>query len=189
MEYYLAFDTETTGLSEKCNVLTAYFIILDKDLNEIDTLDLYIKHEDYYIQKRAMEINKINLEEHEKIADNVTDATNKIENFIRANCDTEQQVRFVPLGHNVSYDLKMSRSNKLFSSYVEKRLSEHSLDTITIGKELKSLGLIPAKQSLSLGKLTQYLGVTTECEKLHNAEYDIRLTIELLKKMNILKRS
>ena len=34
---YLAVDTETTGLSSNCQVLTAYFIILDDKFEEIDT--------------------------------------------------------------------------------------------------------------------------------------------------------
>jgi DNA polymerase III epsilon subunit-like protein len=187
VEYYLAVDTETTGLSEKCNVLTSYFVILDKDLVEIDTLDLYIKHDEYYIQRKAMEINKINLKEHEKIADTVETSKQKIEDFIRSNCDSEKEITFIPFGHNVSYDLKMIRSNNLFTNYVENKLTKEYLDTIDVGKELKKEKLIPYKQSLSLGKICSFLDIKSESTLLHNAEYDIRLTIDLFKKFKDMK--
>jgi len=183
MIYYLAFDTETTGLSEKCNVLTAYFIIYDKDFNEIDNLDLYIKYENYHIEPRAMQINKINLEEHEKIAIYPEEATEKITNFIKQNCDTIEPVEFIPMGQNVSYDLKMTRSNFLFSKQVEDVLSNDILDTLLLAKKLKIKGVIPPTQSLSLGKLCSFLGIEPECEKLHTAEYDIRLTVQLYHKL------
>ena len=63
---YLAFDVETTGLETNCNVLTAYFIILDADYNKIDTLDLKIKYPYYIIYPKALEINKIDILKHDK---------------------------------------------------------------------------------------------------------------------------
>ena len=64
--YYLAFDCETTGLTSYCNILTAYFIILDNNLNKIDDLDLKIKHDFYTVYTKALEINKIDLLKHDK---------------------------------------------------------------------------------------------------------------------------
>ena len=58
---YLAFDVETTGLENHCNVLTAYFIILNSEFNEIDTLDLKIKYPYYVIYPKALEVNQINI--------------------------------------------------------------------------------------------------------------------------------
>ena len=49
---YLAFDVETTGLETHCNVLTAFFIILDSNYNQIDSLDLKIKYPYYTIYTR-----------------------------------------------------------------------------------------------------------------------------------------
>ena len=65
---YLAFDVETTGLETHCNVLTAYFIILDSNYNQIDSLDLKIKYPYYTIYTKALEINKIDILEHDFLA-------------------------------------------------------------------------------------------------------------------------
>ena len=62
---YLAFDTETTGITPtKHNLLTVCFIYLNEDLEEIDRLNLSIKYNDYTITIKAMEINKIDLIKH-----------------------------------------------------------------------------------------------------------------------------
>ena len=64
---YLAFDCETTGLLPNCNVLTVYFVILDDKLNILDELDLKIKHDFYVVFTKALEVNNINILEHDKI--------------------------------------------------------------------------------------------------------------------------
>ena len=49
MVHYIVFDCETTGLDNDCNLLTAFFVILDENLNKIDTLGLHIKHIYYFL--------------------------------------------------------------------------------------------------------------------------------------------
>ena len=170
---YLAVDTETTGLSSYCQVLTAYFIILDDKFEEIDNIDLKIKYDNYNIYPKAMEINKINLDEHEKIADTQQEAKEKINNLLN-----KYNIKLTPLGHNIKFDLRMLKSNDLLcNDYV----TETCIDTIDLCKELKNVGIIPQNQSISLSKISDYLGITVKQAKLHTAEYDIRLTIELFK--------
>jgi len=178
---YLAYDTETTGLSSNCQVLTAYFIVLDKELNVVDTLDLKIKYDKYNIQPRAMEINKINMEEHEKSADTLEEAKSKFEFFLDKN---KMDNKFIAFGHNISYDIRMLKSNNILTCDLEdKYFSKETLDTIEIAKDKRNDGFISPKQSLSLEKLCYSLDVNCKSDKLHNAEYDILLTIELYKKL------
>ena len=67
MVNYICFDTETSGLDHtKYNLLTAHFIILNKDLERIDSLDLKIKHPHYTIHPKALEINNIDIVSHTK---------------------------------------------------------------------------------------------------------------------------
>lgn len=169
---YLAVDTETTGLSEKNQVLTAYFIVLDSKFNELDTLDLSIKYNNYNINKISMEINKINLEEHNLIADTQEIAKEKIKTFLS---DYE---KLTPFGHNIKFDLRMLKSSDLLH---ETQVLSDYIDTIDTCKEMKQSGLIPKNQSVSLSKISNYLGINVTDAKLHTAEYDIRLTIELFK--------
>jgi len=184
---FLCMDTETTGLSEDCNVLTAYFIILDSSLNEIASLDLKIKHNCYKVYTKAMEVNKINLIEHEKTAITKANAKEQLEQFLSIYKTNE---KYIPLGHNVSFDLKMLKSNQILSdSAIECHLSPNSIDTLTIAKFMKSCKKIPVKQSLSLVKICAYFEISliTELEA-HNAEYDIKMTIELFKKLQSMNK-
>jgi hypothetical protein len=177
---YLAIDTETTGLLEDCNVLTAYFIILDSNLNEIDTLDLKIKHNSYKVQAKALEINKINLVEHEKTAIKKAEAKDQMEQFLSKYKSNE---KYIPLGHNISFDLKMLKNNQILSDYaIECYFSPNSMDTLTIAKFMKSCKKIPVKQSLSLVNVCKYFDISLDTElEAHNAEYDIKMTVELFK--------
>jgi len=177
---FLCFDTETTGLLDDCNVLTAYFIILDNDLNEIASLDLKIKHNCYKVQIKALEINKIDLIEHDKISITKKEAKDQLEQFLSKYKNND---KYIPLGHNIAFDLKMLKNNQLLSdSAIECYISPNSIDTLTIAKFVKSCNKIPIKQSLSLVNLCKFLNIELNSElDAHNAEYDIRLTIELFK--------
>jgi DNA polymerase III epsilon subunit-like protein len=177
---FLCFDTETTGLLDNCNVLTAYFIILDNDLNEIDSLDLKIKHNTYIVQTKALEINKINLIEHEKTAIKKADAKEQLEQFLSK---YKQNEKYIPLGHNINFDLKMLKNNQLLSdAAIECYFSPNDIDTLTIAKFMKSCKKIPIKQSLSLVNLCNYFNICLDTDlDPHNAEYDIKMTIKLFK--------
>ena len=179
---YLAFDTETTGLSADCNVLTSFFIILDSGLNQVATLDLQIKHDFYTVYTKALEINKIDLLEHDKNAIPKSEAIMKLENFLEKYKTNE---KYIILGHNILFDLKMLRHNNILSKEIkEKYISNIYYDTLTLSRKLKSEKKIPYNQSLSLNKICYYydISLNNEC-KFHNAEYDIKMTVELYKKL------
>jgi DNA polymerase III epsilon subunit-like protein len=72
----------------------------------------------------------------------------------------------------------------------EDAFSPNVLDTIVIAQFLKTCKMIPSKQSLSLSNLIKYFGIKMPGDGLgtgpgvvqfHTAEYDIRMTVELLK--------
>lgn len=182
---FLAFDTETTGLTEQCNVLTAYFIILDSDLNQVDTLDLKIKHEYYTVYAKALEINKIDLVDHHNASINKSEACLQLIEFLHKNKTDD---KYKMLGHNVSYDIKMLKSNNIFTNEIMgKYISDESVDTLTLMRKIKSDKHIPSKQSLSLSKICYYYDIELDTDVgYHNAEYDILMTIELYKKIKIM---
>lgn len=176
---YLAVDCETTGLTEECQVLTAYFIILDVDLNVISSLDLKIKHSMYNVQAKALEINGIDIVAHDKLSQSLGYCTSALKQFLKTS------ERLIPIGHNVAFDIKMLKSNGILSSDIcNTHLSYTSIDTCVIAQFLKACGVLPNNTSLSLANLCKYFEITKpESLNLHNAECDIKMTVDLLKKM------
>jgi DNA polymerase III alpha subunit (gram-positive type) len=193
MVNYICFDTETSGLDHtKYNLLTAHFIILNQDLEKIDSLDLKIKHPHYTVHPKALEINKIDIVSHTR--DNqslfISDANKLLVEFLNNN---KQHYKFIPIGHNVNFDIQFIKSSGLLSELdYFKYISHIPLDTLTIAGFLKLSGYLPPTQLLNLVSLCKYLHINYPGPannsahgaaniSAHNAEYDATMTVELLK--------
>jgi DNA polymerase III epsilon subunit-like protein len=183
---YLAFDTETTGIDyEKNNLLTGFFVVLDSELNIIDTYNLKMKHDTYTVSAKALEVNKINLVKHERLAKTVSQTRKEFLQFLEKN---KPRYRYIPVGHNVQFDIRFLKSSQLlteeqFSNY----FSNYTIDTMMIAQYLKLCKLLPSTQSMSLVNLCSHLEIkyadTDDKTKFaHDAEYDIIMTIDLLKR-------
>jgi len=196
---YLAFDTETTGIDAvKNNLLTACFIVLDDNLVEIDSLNLNIKYNEYNISVRAMEINKIDLIKHHNSRNSVDlkTARSMLLDFLRKNKKAHSNSSlsygynlFTPIGHNVSFDINFIKGCGLLSEYeYNSYISFNCVDTICIAQFLKLTGEIPKTQSISLVNLCSYYNIKSEgnTESYHTAEYDIVMTLHLLRKFKTL---
>jgi DNA polymerase III epsilon subunit-like protein len=193
---YLAFDTETTGINaNKNNLLTACFIVTDDNLIEIDRLNLSLKHYDYNVSIKAMEINKIDLIKHHYDSVDIKSARNSLLDFLKKHknkaIDSESESRssynktFTPIGHNVTFDINFIKNSGLLTEneYMS-FISFNSLDTICIAQYLKLTGDLPKKQSISLINLCKYYGIeaSVNTNSYHTAEYDIEMTLQLLRK-------
>lgn len=201
---YLAFDCETTGLLPNCNILTAYFVILDNNLNILDELDLKIKHDYYLVFTKALEINNINLLEHDKIAISVIEARSQLIKFLKKydtiNTDaSHNKNKYQIIGHNIKFDIDMLISNKMLNLNEINLYFQTNcyLDTYKIAQLLKSQKKINKCQSLSLSKLCYYFNIDTDKSinesnnddenNFHNCKYDTLCTINLFKKLIELK--
>jgi len=177
---YISFDTETTGLdSDKCNLLTVCFIILDSDLNEIDRLNISLKQVNYYVNVEALKVNKINLVKHHDNSIDIIDARNKLHNFLDK---YKTQYNLIPIGHNIKFDISFIKSSGLLmdNEYL-KYISFNAIDTISIAQFLKLSGKLPKQQSISLVNLCKYAKLDQEQNQEHTAEYDTEMTIKLLR--------
>jgi DNA polymerase III epsilon subunit-like protein len=181
---YLAFDTETSGLNPiESNLLTAYFIVLDDNLNTIDTFDLKLQHPVYSITAKALEINKIDILKHDRESISVLNAKEQFKNFLIKN---KGLYRYTPIGHNIQFDIKFLLASGLIS---EKDYSQYisacSLDTMIIANFLKLSGDLRKNIQLNLTSLCKHYCINSV--NAHNCEADIKMTIELLKKMTSVK--
>ena len=177
---YIAFDTETTGLdSDKCNLLTVCFIILDSDLNEIDRLNISLKQVNYYVNVEALKVNKINLVKHHDNSIDIIDARDKLHCFLN---QYKTQYNLIPIGHNIKFDISFIKSSGLLTDneYL-KYISFNAIDTISIAQFLKLSGKLPKQQSISLVNLCKYAKLNQEKNQEHTAQYDTEMTIKLLR--------
>lgn len=189
MDYYMAFDTETGGLKpEKHSLLTAYFAFCiknDKDEFEvIDDLSLSLLDPtgEFRITPQAMEVNRIDLRKHRTEAISPIEGARllfeKMEKYSKGG-------KITLIGQNIPFDEGFINVNLIPKSiwgnmvYVDPKMKR---DTREILGAMKMQGKIPAAQSLSLGKVAEYLGVSVDSESLHNAKYDVLLTIKVLEK-------
>ena len=229
---YLAFDTETTGINaNKNNLLTACFIVTDDNLIEIDRLNLSLKHYDYNVSIKAMEINKIDLIKHHYDSVDIKSARNSLLDFLKKHKNkmsnhvshssgsrlsssldpdsvrawtsqdksgSSYNKTFTPIGHNVTFDINFIKNSGLLTEneYMS-FISFNTLDTICIAQYLKLTGDLPKKQSISLINLCKYYGIESPLQVnsdlhkagsdlhkagYHTAEYDIEMTLQLLRK-------
>jgi DNA polymerase-3 subunit epsilon len=200
MSKYIAFDCETTGLDANVNnLLTATFIVLDTDLNELDRLNISLKSESYTINAKAMEVNKIDIVKHQTNSKDLIDTKAQLINFLKKN---KTNFYLTPIGHNIQFDIQFIK--KLLGDEYNNYFSYNSVDTIVIANFLKMCGKLPERQPVSLSKLSEYYGIggftrdelarkrsapqrqTTESlnddQAFHTSEYDTEMTVKLLKK-------
>lgn len=177
---YIAFDCETTGLDDKSNLLTVSFIILDGDLNKKDSLNLSLKQDNgYYINPYALEVNKIDIIKHHITSKDLIDARKLLLTFLDKNYNS---FCLIPIGHNVNFDIKfIKRSGLLTDKEWTKYISYNPLDTISVAQFLKLSGKLHERTSLSLINLCNSCNLERNEQLEHSSEYDIEMTIKLLK--------
>ena len=99
---------------------------------------------------------------------------------------------FTPIGHNVTFDINFIKGCGLLSEYeYNSYISFNCVDTICIAQFFKLTGEIPKKQSISLSNLCSYYNIKSEenTESYHTAEYDIVMTLHLLRKFKTLNEN
>lgn len=176
----IVIDTETTGLSQRYNkVLTVGMLHIDVDkdfLKIINRKHILVKHEDYAIDPKALEINKINLSEHHKIALEPPKACSQINKFINKKNLEEKPL----LGHNITFDIRflneLFRQGDLIPSF-----SHDFIDTMHIWSALKRKNFVSFNLRNSLQTLAGYFKV--DYSKAHSALGDCYITANVYKKM------
>jgi oligoribonuclease (3'-5' exoribonuclease) len=180
---YLAFDVEAGGTTNDKSLLSVYFVVLDEDLKTIHgELDLKIKPNDgvYHITAEALEVNKINLVEHDKEAVTEGKASTLLYEFLEKHSPSGT-IKLTPLGHNITFDVYFIKEHLLKN--INKYVSYRVLDTSNVCQFLKLTGKVSRDLEGSLEKIANYFEVPINLGDLHTAKGDTWLVIEVLKKM------
>lgn len=179
---YLVFDTETGGIGLDKSLLTLYLQATDNQFNPVGDLYLYTKPDDgvYHVTGEAMSINKINLIEHDKIAIPYKKAGTTLYEFLKSNFRGKDD-RMVPIGHNMDGDLQQIWDKLLGRATWESFVSYRRFDTSAVIQYLKAKGVLPDSVSGGLENMIDYFGLPKGQN--HSAEYDAKMTLEVLKKL------
>lgn len=182
---YIALDIESGGIGHDKSLLTAFFAVLDKDFNELDTFEVNVKPKDkiYHVTAEALGINGINLIEHEAIAHTPDYWKTLLYKFLEKNSN-DGKIKLIPIGHNVAFDVKFitESPDKLITSNTWKKfVSYRPIDTCSLAQSLRVVGKLPFELSCSLTNLAEFFSISTEGA--HTADADVRMTIEVAKKL------
>ena len=184
MDRYIAFDCETGGLVRDRSLLTVYFVVLDSDLTTIlGELDLSIKPnagDCYRVTAEAMDVNKINLVEHDKIAITEGEAAQKLYAFLQQ-MNPNGSSKLIPVGHNVTSDEDFIKEHLISPANWGRFVSYRRLDTGTISELLRATGHMPRDVKGSLGSIAAFLGI--KFPDAHTAKGDTLATVKVLRKV------
>jgi len=179
----IVFDGEMGGIGIDKSLLTMYFMIIDECKSKVDELYLYLKPKDgiYKVEARALEINHINLIDHDKIAITYDEGGTLLYNFINKHSNNGA-IKLIPLGHGCSGDLDHIFDKLLRRPNWEKFISYRRLDTQVVVQFLKETGHIPDTVSGGLDSLVEYFGIKID-GPLHDSKTDTLATYEVFKQL------
>lgn len=176
---YIAFDCETSGVSETSNLLTISFLILDKDLIQKDSLNISLKQTSgYNIYPEALQINRIDIIKHHQSSSDLQTSRKILLDFLNKN---KGSYNLIPIGHNIAFDIRFIKSSGLLTDREYSNfISCNPIDTLIVAQFLKTCGKLNQKQSLSLINLCNHFKLDSCKNSEHTSEYDIKMTIKLL---------
>lgn len=190
MNRYIALDIETGGIGDDKSLLTACFLYCKYDgehdeFEIIDGLDLKIKPNDdlYRVTAESLQINQINLIEHNKVAITEKQAGTKLYDKLSYWYLMSEKEKLIPIGHNVAFDIRRVTNTLVHPGTWDQFISYKVLDTCTIAQFLKLQNKLPTNVSCSLVNLTEHFNVKPLSGKPHEADYDCLATLNVLENL------
>lgn len=178
---YILVDTETTGYSEEENQILEIAIMVIKNLEVTNKLELKIKHKKYTVTPGALKVNGIDLVKHDEVAMGEEDAAKRILEFLKDNKSEEIKEGYIVIGQNVSFDIKfiekMFLRNKLIRNYRE-LVSYRNLDIMQMALIKNLEGYIELEKQ-DLDSIAESLDIDIPKER-HSAAVDCELTYRVL---------
>lgn len=185
MNKYISVDVETGGIGGPADLLTAFFGIHDEDLNLIEELTIRLRpdsEDDFFsVSAKALEINKINLVEHFKVAKPKSEAGKELWEYLRRHSENGGN-KLIPVGHNVYFDILKISDKLLGKKTLDAFVQYGVLDSGSIKKFMQLLKLLPQDLPGGLGKIMAHYGIEFQGEA-HNERADALGSVDLIKRM------
>lgn len=169
-------DTETSGLDNlKHQILTVAIVLCDNNGNEVFSEEYKVKQQDWAeINTRALEVNGIVLEEHNKTALSELEVAQKIHDVLKM----YGLFRPIVIGQNVTFDIGFLQ-NMFKRTELKYPFDYHFQDTMVLANVLKDVGKMPIV-NVKLVTIANFFGLSTD---FHRALEDARMTAKVYYKM------
>lgn len=172
---YLFIDTETGGLTTDCSLLQLAALIVNDQLEVVDSINLKIHPDDdiYRVKASALSVNKIDLVNHSSESVNLSTAYFEFFAFL-ARHSGYGEFKLTPVGWNINFDL-----NFIYAGFgkleFEKYCSYRTIDLQSVVLFHGASSVIPG----SLVKVASQLGIDTSAA--HDALADCEMTLAVFK--------
>lgn len=189
--YRIFIDTETTGLDAKrCGIIQIAGIIYKGDIEnliEMDRFDIYCQPiTGDYVDTKALEANNITLKQIETFM-KASEAKSRLLAILGKYVDKyNPKDKMLLYGYNISFDADFLRSwfEKMGDKYFGSWFWWPPIDVM--GKAADHIDeKRPELENFKLSTVAKYLGVEVTDEALHNAMYDIELTVKVLQQIKL----
>lgn len=179
----MTLDNETGGLGDEVSLLSTYLEIVDKNFNYVDSLELYTKPNDgiYQVEAGGLEVNKIDIVKHDKIAETYSSAGQKLFKFFEKNSGNGK-IKLIPLGKNVIFDIRGLQRCLLGEKTMNRFVSYRMIDITGLALSMQIKGRLPEGMSLSLDSLVQHFNIKLPGNA-HEAKYDAKATVAVYRKL------
>lgn len=183
---YIVFDCETGGLDETKNPITQFAcVILDgTTLKETDRWETYVKpYAGLKIEQDVLEHTMVTMSDINSGVDLAlfTSTLTKFLESHRAKTRNREMGRLVPVGHNVTFDIRFINAALALADY-EEDLSEwlypNLIDTFALGKMTWGVGK-DRDEKLNLGTCCERAKI--KLTDAHGAMNDVEATAELFR--------
>ncbi len=175
------------GRDLKYSLLTAYFLVTDERFQTLGELYLPVKPDDgvYIVGGQGMSVNKINLQEHDKIAKTYKETKPLLYKFLH---NQSQMGRLTPVGHGVKGDINHLIDKLVSEGTWEQFCTYHYLDTSVVLQFLRAIHKMPQDEDGSIEALAKYFDIEIKGD-LHDARVDTVTTMKVFQKMVELGKS
>lgn len=162
-------DTETGGINPKVNSLLSIGLVIWEDKKIIFEKEFFVKEEQYNITPKAMEINKLNLDELKKNGMEKNKIKEEITKIIKKNFEDKA----ILAGHNINFDISFIKTIFTEKEFMN-LFSYRSIDTASIIK------YISIKKNINLTSLDDAIKYyNLKIEKRHSALDDAMVTAKI----------